>query len=46
MPPPEPFTTAAYAVIVVIPILILVWFYLMYSELGGQAITGDAAGST
>lgn len=40
MPPPTPFTTAAYAVISVVPILILVWFYSMYSKVGRGALTG------
>lgn len=46
MPAPEPFSAAAYAVIVVVPILILVWYYVMYSELGRGGITGGLSGGT
>lgn len=30
----------AYAVITVIPIAILVWYYLMYSNLGASSLRG------
>lgn len=40
MPAPTPFSYAAYAVISIVPILILVWYWMMYSRIGKQAITG------
>lgn len=47
MPAPTPFSFAAYAVISIVPILILIWYYFMYSELGKTAIKGSgASGST
>lgn len=41
MPAPEPFTMAAYAVISVVPIIILIWYWMMYSRIGKQVITGS-----
>lgn len=47
MPAPTPFSLAAYVVIAVVPILILVWYWMMYSELGKAAIAGgEASGGT
>jgi hypothetical protein len=43
MPAPTPFSYAAYAVISIIPVLILVWYYFMYSEIGKAALTGGGA---
>lgn len=43
MPAPEPFTYAAYAVITIIPILILIWYGMMYSAIGKRVFTGSEA---
>jgi hypothetical protein len=41
MPAPTPFSYAAYAVISIVPIVILVWYWMMYSKIGKQAIKGS-----
>lgn len=47
MPAPEPFSAAAYAVIVVVPLLILAWYYFMLSNMSREAFTGSKrAGGT
>lgn len=40
MPPPTPGTSVAYAVITIVPILILVAYWYMYSRIGKLALTG------
>lgn len=46
MPAPEPFSAVAYGVIAIVPILILVWYYFMFAELGREGITGRLSGGT
>ena len=40
MPAPTPYSFAAVAVITIVPILILGWYWMMYSNIGKQAIKG------
>lgn len=43
MPAPTPYSFAALAVITIVPILILAWYWMMYSNIGKQAIKGSGA---
>lgn len=46
MPAPEPYSIVAYGVITVVPLIIFVWYYFMFAELGRGSLTGRLSGGT
>lgn len=44
MPPPEPYTLVAYAVITIAPLLLLVAFLYMYRAIGRAGLVGKPTG--
>lgn len=46
MPAPSQLPMVAYAVISLVPLAILIWYFIMYSQIGKAGLTGSGASSS